>query len=215
MKRYLFFILMITLVIPVFAQEAKVERISGKVEYLVPGGMWTSAAVGDVIPLGATISTGFRSTAVLVVGGSEISVLALTRMSIDELVETSDSVTTSLNLRTGKVRASVRSTEGKSTDFTLRSPVSTAAVRGTEFVFDGYRLQVIAGVVTFLNRLNESKPVQGGNASETTGDDSPSYTEDNQQKDSTVTTDTSGAPPASTGYTGTGTKGNLVIVIGS
>lgn len=214
MKRFLFFILMIMLVIPVFAQEAKVERVSGKVEYLAPGGAWTSVGVGDVIPLGATISTGFRSTAVLLVGGSEISVLALTRMSIDELVETSDSVTTSLNLRTGKVRASVRSTEGKSTDFTLRSPVSTAAVRGTEFVFDGYRLQVIAGVVTFLNRLNESKLVQGGNASETTGDDSPTYPEDNQQSNSTITTDTSGAP-VGTGYTGTGTKGNLVIVIGS
>ncbi|MBN1686119.1 MAG: FecR domain-containing protein [Spirochaetales bacterium] len=214
MKRFLFFILMIAIAIPIFAQNATIERISGKVEYLVPGGVWTSARVGDIIPLGATISTGFKSSAVLAVGGSEISVLALTRMSIEDLTETSDSVTTSLNLRTGKVRASVRSTEGKSTDFTLRSPVSTAAVRGTEFIFDGYRLEVIEGIVTFLNRLNESTLVQGGNASETNGDDSPSYPEDNQQNNSTVTTDTSGTP-AGTGYTGAGTTGNLVIVIGS
>jgi len=214
MKRFLFFIMMIVIALPLFSQQARFERIAGKVEYLIPGGSWVTAAVGDVIPIGATVSTGFKSSAVLMVGGSEISVLALTRMSVEELTETSESVTTSLNLRTGAVRASVRSTSGKSTDFTLRSPVSTAAVRGTEFIFDGYRLEVIEGIVTFLNRLNESILVTGSNSSETSGDDSPSNPEDGQQNNSNITTDTSGAPPV-TGYTGPGTTGNLVIVVGS
>lgn len=215
MKRFLFFILMIVLVFPVFAQNARVERVSGKVEYLAPGGSWTTVAVGDIIPIGATISTGFRSSAVLDVAGSEISVSALTRMSIEDLAETNDTVTTSLNLRTGKVRASVRSTSGKSTNFTLRSPVSTAAVRGTEFVFDGYRLQVIEGVVAFLNYVNESKPVGAGNTSDVTEDGSVSYPEDNQQSNSNVDANTSGGDPAGTGYEGSGSEGNLVIVIGS
>ena len=214
MKKLLFFILMIALVLPAFSQNATVERVSGKVEYLRAGGRWAAVSAGDSIPIGATISTGFRSSAVLLVAGSEITVMALTRMSIEDLAETNDSISTSLNLRTGKVRASVRSTSGKSTNFTLRSPVSTAAVRGTDFIFDGYRLQVLEGTVRFLNRLNEAKSVQGGNESETTGDGAPSNPEDNQQNASTVTTDTSGAP-AGGGYTGTGTRGNLVIVIGS
>ncbi len=214
MKRCLIFILMIAFALPIFAQNASFERVSGKVEYLLPGGSWTTAAVGDEIPIGATISTGFRSSAVLLVGGSEISVVALTRMSIEDLTETSDSVTTSLNLHTGKVRASVKTTGGKSTNFTLRSPVSTAAVRGTDFVFDGYRLQVIEGTVRFLNKLNEAILVGAGNSSQTNGDDSPDYPEVDQQNNSDVPSDTSGAP-AGTGYAGSGTTGNLVIVIGS
>jgi hypothetical protein len=215
MKRWFFFILMIALVIPVFAQNARVERVSGKVEYLTVGGSWMTAAVGDIIPIGATISTGFRSSAVLTIGGSEISVSALTRMSIEDLAETNDSITTSLNLRTGKVRASVRTTSGKSTNFTLRSPVSTAAVRGTDFVFDGYRLQVIEGVVAFLNYVNETRSVGAGNSSDITEDGTVSYPEDNQQNNSNVQTDTSGGAPTGTGYTGSGTTGDLIIVIGS
>jgi hypothetical protein len=215
MKRWLFFILMIALMIPAFAQDARVERVSGKVEYLAVGGAWRTAAVGDIIPIGATISTGFRSSAVLSVGGSEISVSALTRMSIEDLAETNDSITTSLNLRTGKVRASVRTTSGKSTNFTLRSPVSTAAVRGTDFIFDGYRLEVIEGVVAFLNFVNETRSVGAGNSSDVTEDGTVSYSEDNQQDNSSVQTDTSGGAPSGTGYSGSGTKGDLIIVIGS
>jgi hypothetical protein len=213
MKKLAFFILMIALVIPVFAQNATVERVSGKVEYLRAGGRWAAVSVGDNIPIGATISTGFRSSAVIMVAGSEITVMALTRMSIEDLAETNDSISTSLNLRTGKVRASVRSTSGKSTNFTLRSPVSTAAVRGTEFVFDGYRLEVIEGIVTFLNKVNEAVSVMAGNESETTGDDSPSNPQDNQQNRARVRTGAGFG--AGTGYTGTGTTGDLVIVIGS
>ncbi len=214
MKKLLFFIMIIALAIPVFAQNATVERVSGKVEVLKTGGKWVAVAVGDVIPIGATISTGFRSSAVLMVAGSQITVMALTRMSIEDLAETNESISTSLNLRTGKVQASVASTSGKTTDFTLRSPVSTAAVRGTEFVFDGYRLEVIAGVVSFFSKSGEVKAILAGNASTTSGNDSPSNPEDDQQDNSTITTDTSGGQGGS-GYTGTGTKGSLVIVIES
>ena len=214
MKKLAFFILMIVLVLPVFAQNATVERVSGKVEYLRAGGRWAAVSVGDTIPIGATISTGFRSSAVIMVAGSEITVMALTRMSIEDLAETNDSISTSLNLRTGKVRASVRSTQGKSTNFTLRSPVSTAAVRGTEFVFDGYRLEVIEGLVSFFNAVNEAVSVQAGNSSECDGTGGPSDPQRNQQRGATINTDPPGAQ-AGTGYAGTGTKGNLVIVIGS
>jgi hypothetical protein len=212
MKKFSFFILMIAIVIPVFAQNATVERISGKVEYLAAGGRWTPVAVGDVIPIGATISTGFRSSAVLLVAGSEISVMALTRMSIEDLAETSDTVTTSLNLRTGKVRASVRSTAGKSTNFTLRSPVSTAAVRGTEFFFDDYRVQVIDGIVEFLSWLNISRWVPAGNWSEITLDGSPSKLLDGQKRLTTIRTDITGAPDI-TKIKVPKRKGNLVITI--
>ncbi|MBT3273616.1 MAG: hypothetical protein HN368_10695 [Spirochaetales bacterium] len=192
MKKTLFIILMVALTFPAMAQNATVQRVSGKVEIMRPGESWTSVSTGSSFPVGATISTGFRSSAVLLVAGSEITVLALTRMSVDDLVETPDTVTTSLNLRTGKVRAQVRSTEGKSINFRLRSPVSTAAVRGTEFVFDGFRLEVIEGAVQFFNKLNESRFVLAGNWSQTTGGSGPTDPQDNQQADLSVSTDTSG-----------------------
>ena len=214
MKRYIFVFLLIASVIPVFAQNATVEKVSGKVEYLVAGSSWTPVAVGDVIPIGATISTGFRSSAILMVGSSEISVMALTRMSIEELAETSDTVSTSLNLRTGKVRASVRSTAGKSTNFTLRSPVSTAAVRGTEFVFEDYRLLVIEGLMEYANSLNEAILISGGNVSEIPGFYLPTDAEEGQKKNSKVEANTSGES-LGTGYTGSGDTGNLTIIVGS
>ncbi len=163
MSKRMFFILLIMLIaIPIFAQTATVQRVSGKVDLLRSGGSWAAVAAGDSFPIGATISTGFRSSAVLLVADSVITVLPLTRMAIDDLVETQTTVTTSLNLRTGKVRAIVRTTEGKTADFKLRSPVSTAAVRGTEFVFDGYRLEVIEGVVQFFNTVSSRGRAGGG-----------------------------------------------------
>jgi hypothetical protein len=150
-------------------------------------------AAGDTFPIGATISTGFRSSAVLKVSDSEITVLPLTRMAIEELVETQTTVTTSLNLRTGKVRAQVQTTAGKTADFKLRSPVSTAAVRGTEFFFDGYRLDVITGVVQFLNAVNQGVIVLPGNSSQTDESGDVQDSEEVQKLDIVVSADTSTA----------------------
>jgi hypothetical protein len=204
----------VLLAFPVLAQTAKVVRFSGKVEFMRPGGTWTAATAGIEFPIGSTISTGFKSQAVLAVGPSQITVLPLTRLTVQELLQTDTSVSTTLNLDTGKVRAEVKTAPGQTADFKLRSPVSTAAVRGTDFYFDGFRLQVIQGIVQFFNRLGESQYVSGGNGSSTTGDDSPTYSEDDRSKKAKVSTDTEGgeegegggAPP-------TPTTGDLIIVI--
>ena len=182
MSKRVFFILLIMLItIPIFAQSATVQRVSGKVELMKSGGNWAAVAAGDSFPIGATISTGFRSSAVLLVADSEITVLPLTRMAIDDLIETQTTVTTNLNLRTGKVRALVRTTEGKTADFKLRSPVSTAAVRGTEFLFDGYRLEVIEGVVQFFNTVKSIAPAGGGAEGGEEDDEEDSPVEDGEE----------------------------------
>lgn len=177
---------------PLLAQTAKVVRVSGKVEIMRPRGEWVAAGVGDEFPLGTTISTGFRSQALIEVASAQLTVLALTRLTIQELLQTDTSVTTTLSLDTGKVRAQVRTAPGQTADFKLRSPVSTAAVRGTDFYFDGYRLDVIEGVVQFLNRLGQSQYVAGGNGSQTNGDDEPSYPEDDRLENALVSSDTEG-----------------------
>jgi len=178
----------VLLVTPLFAQTARVVRLSGKVEVLRPQGAWAAAVAGEEFPLGTTVSTGYRSQAVLAVGPSEVTVLALTRLTVQELLQTSTGVTTTLSLDTGKVRAEVKSAPGQTADFKLRSPVSTAAVRGTSFTFDGFRLQVITGIVQFFNRLGESQYVSAGNGSQTTGDRPPSSSDRDRSSKALVST---------------------------
>jgi hypothetical protein len=197
---------------PLVAQTAKVLRLSGKVEIMRPKGAWTAAAVGDEFPLGSTVSTGFKSQAVLAVGPSQLTVLALTRLTVQELMQTSTGVTTTLNLDTGKVRAEVKSAPGQTADFKLRSPVSTAAVRGTDFLFDGFRLDVIEGVVQFFNLLGESRFVSASNGSRTDGSSPPTDPGDERAGNALVSTDTGGSGGGGGSRAGTAT-GRLTIVV--
>ena len=117
---------------------AVVSEVRGRVELLHVGGGWQPATPGAVVRDGTTISTGFNSTAVLKMGLSTITVQQLTRMRLNQLVEQQGKVTTSFTLPIGRVQASVKSASGAPQDFQIRSPISTAAVRGTRFGFDGY-----------------------------------------------------------------------------
>jgi len=116
---------------------AVVKRVLGKVEIQRPGEAWIPAEVGMELPLRATISTGFSSQAVLEIGNSVLTLRALTRIRIDELQVRDNVAVTGLSMPVGRIRAEVRSSEGLSTDFRVRSPVSTAAVRGTGFGGEG------------------------------------------------------------------------------
>jgi hypothetical protein len=156
-------VLLIALTVPAAAQtSAVVESFSGKVEYQSAGGAWTAVSTGLSIPQGATISTGFRSEAVLRIGDSTLTVRPLTRMRIDELAEREGTVKTDLYLRVGRVKAEVRRTEGLQQEFRLTSPVSTAAVRGTSFSYDGYNLQVLEGLVALINAYGQSSGIPAG-----------------------------------------------------
>jgi hypothetical protein len=162
--------LMWSLALPLFAQNsATVEKASGKVEMQSPGGSWRAVSAGDTIPLGATISTGFRSEALLQVGTATLEVKPLTRMRLDELIEREGVVQTELFLRVGRVRAEVKPREGLQQDFKLKSPVSTAAVRGTSFFYDGVNIQVITGLVAMGNSYGQTSQIGQGEESSTDG----------------------------------------------
>jgi len=151
-----------------FGQNAVFTQVTGKVE-VNPGTGWRPAAVGTAVAKGAVVSTGFDSTAVLDVGQSTVSVRPLTRMTLEDLVQQQGSQATSLFLRTGKVSAQVKTVAGLRQDFKLRSPVSTAAVRGTSFTYDGQSVEVSEGVVEFLNLLEQRKAVAAGEGAQTDG----------------------------------------------
>jgi ferric-dicitrate binding protein FerR (iron transport regulator) len=67
------------------------------------------------------------------------------------------------------VNASVKSAPGERSAFTVKGPASTAAVRGTEFDFDGYTLTVTEGTVQFSNLLGQETPVGAGDGGSTDG----------------------------------------------
>ena len=154
-RRFLIALVAVVFVVistPIFGgTQATIKQLTGKVEIRLADGRWIAAERGMVIDTGALISTGIGSTAVLEVGESTLDIKPLTRMAIDELVTEGGVQTTTLSLRVGKVRADVKTTGSVSHDFKIRSPISTAAVRGTVFSFDGERLETEAGLVNVGN----------------------------------------------------------------
>ena len=165
-KKYVLIAVMLLTGTLLFADlTAVVKNVSGKVEVKSPGGTWKKAAAGMKLQKGYYISTGFKSEAVLVLGDSQVVVKQLTRMELEELVEKQGTVHTGLNLRVGRVRAQVSSSKGLKQKFTLKSPISTAAVRGTEFEYDGRNLTVYKGTVAFTNPLGQGRLVRAGGSS--------------------------------------------------
>ena len=147
-------------------QTATVRSVTGKVEYRsAPTEAWQAATVGTELPLGTTISTGFGARATLEFGYSTLTVEALSRLTLEDLMEREGVVDTDLMLNVGRVRAEVRDAAGLEQNFRLRSTQATAAVRGTDFIFDGVNIQVLSGMVTMLNRFNQGSSVGGGERS--------------------------------------------------
>ena len=118
---------------PFFAADAKVTYIKGKVE-VSRNGQWIALSVGDTIAQSETINTGFQSEARLNLNGSVLAVPALTRVTLETLStsETKDKV--SLYVDTGSIRSKVTHTDNKKIDYTARTAVAVASVRGTDFV---------------------------------------------------------------------------------
>ena len=128
---------------------ATVVKITGKADSQKDGA-WVALAVGQVLPVGTTVSTGFRSELQLKIGPSTVAVKALTRLTIKDLVQTGGAAKTDLYLAVGKIAAEVNTSDTVTEQkFTVGSPVSTASVRGTSFTFDGVNLTVARGVVDF------------------------------------------------------------------
>jgi len=180
-------------VVHVGAQNRAVFRaVTGKVEIQNPGEQtWGPASAGMEVPIRATISTGFGGGAVLELGATTLTVRQLTRLRIDELSTQNNVTRTNLVMPVGRIRADVKSTAGTSTDFKLRSPVSTAAVRGTGFETDGSLLSVFESIVTFLSESGISTNVHTGETGVSDGGGSPSGGANQREANTGVDTNTS------------------------
>ena len=128
------------------AQNAVLARIAGQVKISADSRTWTVARQGDRVTPGTIISTGFKSTALVKTEDAQIEVAQLTRLTLEELTKRGNTVQTTLFLNGGRINTEV-SRENVRQDFTVRSPIATASVRGTGFSFDGRNLEVKHGSV--------------------------------------------------------------------
>ena len=152
MKRLSVLILFMLGAVLVFAQtpEASIREMTGTVELKTPDSAdWKPAQRGDLLERATIISTGFKSTAILAVGNSTLTVRPLTRLSLEELVSREETETINIGLRTGRIQVNVNPPAGSKTDFTVRTPVATASVRGTIFDIDPLNVKVVEGTVMF------------------------------------------------------------------
>jgi hypothetical protein len=167
MKKLLVIVLVIT-ASAAWAQSprAVIQELRGTVETKAPGASeWKTAMVGQELERETLVSTGFKSEAVIALGDSTLLARPLTRLTLGEIAAAADSERVEVHLRTGRIRADVRPPAGGAVDFTVRSPMATASVRGTSFEFDTFTLRVDEGTVSFSGADNTAVYVAAGQSS--------------------------------------------------
>jgi hypothetical protein len=165
MRSFLAILISFVAATSLFSQITVIE-VDGVVE-AKSNGSWQAVAAGDELDGGSVIATGFRSQAVLEIGSSRVTVEPLSEVRVSDLTVEGDTEQTSLSLPFGRIRAEVNknSEAARSLDFRVQSPVSTAAVRGTTFVYDGIELVVIDGRVDLANAYGQWHSVAEGQVS--------------------------------------------------
>ena len=164
MKKIVCFALLLCIItLGVFSQNGTIRELTGEVE-LKPAGAsaFSPARAGSVVAQNTIVSTGFRSTAVIEVGSSVITVQPLTRLSLSEIQSSSGIENIQMNLQAGRIRVDVHAPAGSKTNFSVQSPSATASVRGTSFEMDTLNLNVLTGDVAFLNNIGLGMMVSGG-----------------------------------------------------
>ena len=175
MKKFVlsaFFAMVITT--GVFCQTGVIREMTGEVELKRAGSSsFVKASAGDTVTQNTIISTGFRSTAIIAIGSSVITVRPLTRLSLAEIQSSENSENVNINLQSGRVRVDVKPPSGTRASLSVQSPSTTASVRGTEFEMDVDRMNAISGKIIYKGKNGSAVIVTGGNASTISNDSSP------------------------------------------
>ena len=117
-----------------FSLSAVVVSTNGKVE-IQKGEEWIPLIAGTTISTGDCISTGFKSEAVIQINSSTLTLGALTRITVEKLLESQNVDETKIFIDTGSISADVKHTEERKVGFKVSSSVATASVRGTSFTY--------------------------------------------------------------------------------
>jgi len=176
MKKAFLTVLLMGVALHVFAQSGVIRELSGEVELRHAGAAdFVAAYIGSEVRPDTVVSTGFRSTAVVEIGSSTLTVRPLTRLSLEEIRIGAGTENLSVNLQAGRVRVDVRPPAGTMAEFTMQGPNATASVRGTSFDMDVSSVSVMEGTVSFaggrgmpvlVHAGGESAVVAGGRAAD-------------------------------------------------
>jgi len=231
-KLILAFLVSTVISLPLFSAEAKVTYVKGKVEVSHNGSDWIPLKTGDVIAQSDTINTGFQSEARINLNGSIMAVPALTRVTIETLKTSGTKDTVSLYVNTGAVRSKVTHTDNKKIDYTARTAVAVASVRGTDYTVTAGGIVTCAegAVVVTAAKDYVAPPVTedgsedkkeeseeesgsegeaGSSSTDTASTDSSDSTASSGNTDTSATTDSTGATEtASNTNTGASDKNN-------
>lgn len=167
MKRVLGILVLLCLTASLFALDGTVMSVKGKVE-IQKGSTWKALAKGDVVKKGDVISSGFKSEAVIKLGESTLTLKPLSRLTLEQLADIGGNHKTQVYLDVGSIKANVKATKDRKVGFTVKSPVATASVRGTDFEMSRKRLRVNSGDVVMTRPLpkaiaGEEKPGKNDN----------------------------------------------------
>ena len=159
-------LLAIAVIFTAYSQTGVIRELTGEVEIKPAGASaFVPAQSGAQVAQDTIISTGFRSTAIVVVGVTTITVRPLTRLSLAEISSTAGTENLNVNLQAGRVRVDVKPPAGTKANTTVQSPSATASVRGTVLDMDAYNLEVIEGKVLFKGSDGILVSVLGGTKS--------------------------------------------------
>jgi len=167
MKRKTLTVLILLCAAQAFAQNGTIKELSGTVELKRAGQTdFITAKPGDAVAKDTVVSTGFKSTVLIDLGSTVLTVRPLTRLSLAEISASADSQTLNISLQTGRVRVEVNPPAGNKNYTSISSTMATASVRGTAFEFDTQSLTVLSGTVEFQGRQGGVMPVSAGFTSE-------------------------------------------------
>jgi len=167
MKKIIFTAFFITMVVfGAFCQNGIIRELTGEVELKRSGASaFVPASTGDIVSSNTVVSTGFRSTAIISIGNSVITVRPLTRLTLAEIQSAENTENVNVNLQSGRVKVEVKPPTGIKTNLSVQSPSVTASVRGTTFEMDTHNLNGIEGKILLSGAYGAGVLVTGGNSS--------------------------------------------------
>jgi hypothetical protein len=174
MKRLLMMIFLTAITASAFCQNGVIRELTGEVELKHAGATaFVRANAGDTVAPSTIVSTGFRSTTIIAVGNSVITVQPLTRLSLAEIQTAGNAENVRLDLQAGRVRVDVNPPAGTQANFSVQTPSATASVRGTSFEMDAETITVHTGRVIYTGTAGTAAIVTGGNAGSVNMDGTP------------------------------------------
>jgi hypothetical protein len=163
MKKTVLTVVLVLAAAGAFAQSGVIKELSGTVEVKGAGvAVFSPAKAGEQVKEDTVVSTGFKSSALIEVGSTLITVRPLTRLTLKEIKASQGSETLNVNLQSGRIRVDVNPPAGAKASMAVVSPSATASVRGTSFEFDTRNLHVNSGNVVFKGVRSQGTLITAG-----------------------------------------------------